>query len=413
MFSRTRWGSAGDLYGEVCLTVIPIVSRKYAFQAVIADPALHSLGGHHYVASERLSLELSRLSAKHLILGAKGADDEVFRILGARNSFSELIYGRTDRSDAEFNRRASALARDLLRAVRWQWPDLLVLPTCDQVVAYATALALGKSLARWRPTVLLWLLFPPDDEQSWEEYRKAFAALRSVIGDDRKLYLCCETPGAVRDFSEVLGVSVELRPGPNAIGNEDLREYRKNVPPVVACVGHASAAKGYRHLPEALSLALRENPASLFRVHGFVDRRDMEADQVTFDRLSALGTRVQITNRVLSTSEYRKFLNAADVILLPYDPVAYRARGSGIFNEAVLCGKPVIAPLGCSFAEEALADERAVAIARLEPLEIAKSINQALNDLKSMSERARIFALGQHTNSLEQLLRTLLGSSRA
>jgi len=139
----------------------------------------------------------------------------------------------------------------------------------------------------------------------------------------------------------------------------------------------------------------------------------MEADQVTFDRLSALGTRVQITNRVLSTSEYRKFLNAADVILLPYDPVAYRARGSGIFNEAVLCGKPVIAPLGCSFAEEALADERAVAIARLEPLEIAKSINQALNDLESMSEKARIFALGQHTNSLEQLLRTLLGSSRA
>ena len=73
-------------------------------------------------------------------------------------------------------------------------------------------------------------------------------------------------------------------------------------------------------------------------------------DLIPFNRLLTLGPRVEVTTDPVTTSEYLALLNAADLILLPYDPVTYCIRGSGVFNEATFLGKPTIVTAGCGFA---------------------------------------------------------------
>jgi hypothetical protein len=57
----------------------------------------------------------------------------------------------------------------------------------------------------------------------------------------------------------------------------------------------------------------------------------------------ASGLPVRLIDDVLTREEYTQWMLASDVILLPYDPKAYRSGTSGIFVEAIIAGKlPVV-----------------------------------------------------------------------
>jgi len=377
----------------------------------IIDPALQGIGGHHYSAAERLAAELAAAGVEFRILCSSRADSNVIGALKGELCFSESIYGRTDSGMREFERRAKALSKDLSRMVRWTRPDLLILPTCDQVLLYATALAI-KSIGGWQPTILAWFLYPPDDAQARAEYRVAGEALKSGLGSRGQVHACCETTAAKRLLESCLPFALERRPGPSALANAISPPNRevgeRSRGPVVACVGHANIGKGYALLPEALSLATKSHDRVVFRVHGFIDRRDTVQDHETFRRLSEMGPGVSVHNAVLSTQGYQEFIAAADILLLPYAPDVYRSRGSGVFNEAEQLGKPVIAPRACTFAEDAFAEGRAVPIERLDPLGIAHAIAGAIGDLPQLEERAAIHARKRKLDGLRPLLTRLL-----
>lgn len=54
----------------------------------------------------------------------------------------------------------------------------------------------------------------------------------------------------------------------------------------------------------------------------------------------------------LSRDEYIKCLETCDLVLLPYDPISYRARTSGIFVEAIFAGKIPVVKAGSWLARE-------------------------------------------------------------
>jgi glycosyltransferase involved in cell wall biosynthesis len=64
------------------------------------------------------------------------------------------------------------------------------------------------------------------------------------------------------------------------------------------------------------------------------------------DRLDALGPRVNAHRGPLGPAAYAAALHGADLVLLPYEPNAYAVRGSAVFTEAIIHGKPVVAPAG-------------------------------------------------------------------
>jgi glycosyltransferase involved in cell wall biosynthesis len=52
--------------------------------------------------------------------------------------------------------------------------------------------------------------------------------------------------------------------------------------------------------------------------------------------------RVQLISDYLSTDEYAQLMHAADIFVLPYDPVAYGGGSSGIVNDALASGGLVV-----------------------------------------------------------------------
>jgi glycosyltransferase involved in cell wall biosynthesis len=254
---------------------------------------------------------------------------------------------------------------------------------------------------------LLWLLFPPvahpqnasassdaPPQSTAEEYRRAFAALKAVLADPRKLMVYCETETLAATYRAILGVDVSIGDGPNLAPPErDLPRRPRPGPTTIVCVGYANEAKGYNLLPNAIRQVVQARPDVRFMIHGSRSQLDANQDFSTFEALGHIGPQVVVNSRVLEDDEYLAWLDQADLLLLPYDPETYRSRGSGVFAEATSLGIPSIVTAGCAFASQAFAEQRAVAIERHDSDGVARAILRAIGGLPALAEKAEAAAL--------------------
>ena len=351
-------------------------------KALILDPALHSRGGHHFNAVERLQAELARLGITAPCLGSVAADATTRAQLACTPVFSNSVYGRTDFADDVDKTR-----RELGRALsRFGHAGLLILPCCDAVLAMALARRLRRRLIRRPVRVMLWLLYAPEEGRQ-ENVVEAYAALAAQA----EVRAFCETAAMAETWRDVLPSTIaqriEILPGPGL----QLRPRSHKAPteaPVLSCIGFANRAKGYRLLPDAIPRVLERHAGVRFLVHGIVSGSDAEDEQPVFDRLSTMGSRVEVRQNVLSNDEYRAMLAVSNLLLLPYDPAVYRVRGSGVFSDSRAMGVPVLAPRGCAFAAPAFAEGSAVALEAWTPQGLAEAIVTALGRLDGLAERA-------------------------
>lgn len=380
--------------------------------AVILDPALKKLGGHHYNAAARLKYEFSARGFECRILGSRRADERVRTQLGVHSCFSRSVYLRQDWNEWEFRRHVSHTTREL---VRWlgrgrKAPGLFVLPTCDQVLAQSIADYLGTYRRANLPTLLVWLLFAPHFNKPFDaaenapllrEYRDAFADLKSLYQDRGKLRVLCETPQMAKCYAEALGLDVGVAPGPSLVTPYD-RPPRKRltVDPTIVCMGHANRPKGYRLLPDAIKQVLETYPRARFLVHGVTAGSDAEEDGPLFARLEHSSRQVVVSQRVLEHREYVNWMLQADLLLLPYDPAVYRTRGSGVFFEAQTLGIPVVTTFGCGFAQRAFAHGNAVPIVEHSANGVASAILTALSNLESLRSAAQEVADRDYMKSI-------------
>ena len=360
-------------------------------KALIVDPALHSMGGHHHSAVQRLQAELGRLGVDAPCLGSAYADWRVTQDLACTPVFSRSVYGRNYEDAGEFGESLEETQRELAAAMRRQRPDLIVLPCCDQVLAAALARQLA---ATRRPVpVLAWLLYAPhhllasDDPETrrfHSESRTGFVELAAAAGS---LHLLCETSAMADFYRRLLGLEVGVMPGPGLCIRQRPSRSAGGAP-TVACIGFANRPKGYRLLPEALELVLARHGTARFMIHGVVTGSD-DPDQATFARLARLGERVEVRQNVLTPDEYLARLTEADLLLLPYDPAVYRTRGSGVFSDARAIGLPVVASRGCAFAEPAFDEGWGVEIKKYNGLATGLAVLEALDRLPELSSSAR------------------------
>jgi glycosyltransferase involved in cell wall biosynthesis len=371
-------------------------------RALIIDPALRSKGGHHYSAVLRLQRELSKLGIGSSCLASAYADREVVRDLGCTPSFTKSVYGRDYGDAGEFAGNVAETGRQLMQALRWgPAADLLILPCCDQVLAMAVARYLKQGRRMYTPHVVLWLLYGPNRKTATDdplaaaanvECRDAFANLRASLSEGR-LQAYCETPAMAAFYRALLGLDVQIAPGPGLVlAGRTARTERPGSASTVVCIGFANRPKGYRLLPGAIAQVLQRHGDVTFLVHGIVEGSDAEDEQSTFDCLSALGERVVVRQDVLAQEEYEAWLARADLVLLPYDPNVYKSRGSGVFTEAQRLGIPVVATAGCAFAQPAFEGGWGVEIADYTSEGVARAALAALGRLEELSVRAGIAA---------------------
>lgn len=375
-------------------------------KTLIVDPAIHSLGGHHYAAIDRLQVELAGVGIDAPCLGSVAATPDVVRALDCTAAFTCPVYGRDYDSPGEFQVRVDRTSRELSRALRQlgAWPDILILPCCDQVLAASVARVLRRHSLKPPPQVLMWLLYGPHHRLAPEnpaaialhdESRRAFTALLNTLGDRRHLTAYSETEAMAAFYRGLLPFDVDVAPGagialPSAMA-ESCPETRDH--PRLTIAGFANRSKGYRLLPEAIPRLLQRHATSRFTVHGIVAGSDAEDDSWIFDDLETLGPRVDIRRGVLSEEAYVELLSRTDLLLLPYDPESYRARGSAMSNEARRMGIPIVAPADCAFAWPAFAEGHGVAMSRYSPDGLAEATVDALGRLDALKLQASAVAV--------------------
>lgn len=394
-------------------------------KTLIVDPAIHSRGGHHHAAVDRLQGELSRLGIEAPCLGSAIAQPEVMRTLDCTAAFTSPVYGRDYASAREFAVRVAQTSRELSRALQHLgvWPDILILPCCDQVLAASVARVLRQNPMKPPPHVLMWLLYGPHHRLApdnpaaipfHDEARRAFVALLKAVGDRRHLAAYGETEAMAAFYRRLLPFDVAVAQGagiplPSAA---DESPSDPSDHPRLTIAGFANRSKGYRLLPEAIPRLLERHSTSRFTVHGIVAGSDAEDDTWIFDDLERLGPRVDIRRGLLSDEDYVELLSRTDLLLLPYDPEAYSARGSAMSNEARRMGIPIVAPADCAFAWPAFDEGYGVAMSCYSPDGLAEATVDALGRLDSLKAQASAIAVATR-DPLGGILEATVEAARA
>jgi glycosyltransferase involved in cell wall biosynthesis len=164
-------------------------------------------------------------------------------------------------------------------------------------------------------------------------------AIRRLVAAHPRTWICSDTEEMVSQFETICGVKVHMLPLPVIIDDLPPRETGDSQV-CVAYLGHASMFKGVHLLPDVIRSinAQAGAPHFLVQVHG--DSQLCAALQR--DLAGCPADAVTLTVGAVDAEAYRRFLQQAQIVLLPYAKEFYGWASSGIFSEALSLGKVVI-----------------------------------------------------------------------
>jgi glycosyltransferase involved in cell wall biosynthesis len=380
-------------------------------ELIFLDSGLLNKAGHSYKLAKTVSGALARRKLRYRIFGFSGLDTSIAAEIGAVPHFSRSLYDVVDFSPDEiaaifraapaggstrseprtwtalneafegdlrafrseprtwtalneaFERDLRALPLDI-----WQPDNLIVVVaiTQNQILGLVRFL---RAMPRNRlPRVVCNLMLPPSylpwgavSAHGKKYYRAAFRLAAPLIGRSllftveneamrtlyskligRSLFFTVENAALRTLYRKDFGVQTRILPVPfGASGPPRTMEGRVRL----GFFGDSRCDKGFHLLPRAIALCQRDGLDAEFIVqiqHSGWEQRTIEAEAA----LRALKG-VRFLEGELSTEDYTAWTGRTDVMLLPYDPVAFgAARGSGIFAESVAAGRPVIATRG-------------------------------------------------------------------
>jgi hypothetical protein len=181
-----------------------------------------------------------------------------------------------------------------------------------------------------------------------------------------------------------MGIPVAVLPLPHvAVVPPRLRGTKS--PTTVAVVGHQRWDKGYQHLPQIVQHVLKSHPQTRFLLHN-AKPQDMPEVHAELSRLAATEPRIVMVSGPAIWSE---LLEAADIILCPYDPTQFIASYSSVTAHAIASGIPMVVPAGTTLSRT-LNDFGAggTAFDRFTPDAIALAVGKTLDGIAEYAQRA-------------------------
>jgi glycosyltransferase involved in cell wall biosynthesis len=345
-----------------------------SMEVICLDNGLISKGEHSYNLAAKLTGALSRRNMRCRVFGVQAMDQSIVEELGAVAHFKRSIYetmgswygekqlrsvaavvrgrlasGPTGSERKTWKALNQTFEKDLgaLPPDVWKSDNLVIVPTISQNQILGLIRYLLRQPRERLPRVVCQLMFPP----TWtpwgaiavngeQFYRRAFQLAAPLL--DRFLFFTVENTAMQALFEKDFGIRAEILPipfdgtSPKETGGGTVR---------LGFFGTSKCDKGFHLLPKAIELCQRQGLDAEFVVqihHSGWEQRTIEAERA----LRALKG-VQFVEGVLAGADYAAWTSQIDVMLLPYDPVAFgAARGSGIFTESVAAGRPVIASRG-------------------------------------------------------------------
>jgi glycosyltransferase involved in cell wall biosynthesis len=349
--------------------------QNTGMEVIVLDNGFRSRGEHSYRLLLEVGEALSRRKIAHRIFGVRDADASAVADIGAIPWFTKSLYWsgrqglpslRNFASDSlslmrsfgargyHFSEEATsrvlnkAYRRDLKRLPSDVWaPDnLIVVPAITQNQIFGLVQHLLTLPASAQPTVVCQLMFTP----TWtpwnrngchgeDYYQQAFRLAAPLIG--KSLFFTTENDALAQVYLQVFNLKTGLLPivtqMPHAAPQPESTIK-------LGFFGYSKSEKGFHLLPEAIELCRARNLPAQFVVQ--IQHTNWEYETVETEKVLRQIPDLEIIDGALDADEYARHINEVDATLLPYDPVRFGLRGSGIYTESVAAGRPVVAAKG-------------------------------------------------------------------
>lgn len=242
-------------------------------------------------------------------------------------------------------------------------------------VAPQTALMnLRATIARWRIQSAL-----------TQAARHFGAGVRYLYTDTEELTQRYERLGA-GNF-QTLPIPIDERLGQK-------RPHRGNGPLVVSYVGDMREEKGIDLLPgiiDSIRRAGYDKAKVLFRIQGNLPVVGVtrKALQVKEALMNARSNGVELVEGPLDSDAYMELMLHSDVVLIPYSPIDYAARSSGVFVEAVAAGIPTVHPRKSWMGRNAMGK---LGAGYSKPSEITRCLESLIANYRSYEQSSREYS---------------------
>ena len=324
----------------------------------ILDPGLLSPAGHHFSHDVALTLAARRANIPVLVMGFREIDERVWRGLPVLRHFHVHPYGKPDihaTAEQDFATLNEMFLHDLLHLpMDISSRDVVLFPTVTQNQMLGIAAWMTQLLAKGQcPRVKIGLMFGPTWSSVFDEvpeqldlYRRAFAAWPPRVR--HRVSFLCESEALATVYRQmtdrpvcVAGVPTVsvFQTIPTVPPQYDVQQFR------VGYLGHARKEKGVHFLPDIARYTKITAPHIHFQVQlNYTAEGPCEhAARIGLEPLSNVAP---LTLGPLDEEAYAQFLDACHLVLMPYCPKRYQARGSGLIHEAIQRGRPVVVPAG-------------------------------------------------------------------
>lgn len=224
--------------------------------------------------------------------------------------------------------------------------DLKRFPEAGETDAVFAQMIAPRHFLRWiawwnslpaRPGLFLHLGYRPERFGA-PEISHAVQSVNPVEQD--RIVFVTDSEKLVGPLSENLGAPVHYLPHLISFEMPEPAPHQPSASPLIFVPGNARREKGFAEVVRAV----REMRDSQPRCRFVIQRHDPDPH---CRRILAEGTPegdgIEWIDRPLPASEYTERLALADAVLLPYHLDCYECRTSGVFCEARVFGKPVIA----------------------------------------------------------------------
>jgi glycosyltransferase involved in cell wall biosynthesis len=358
----------------------------------------HRLGGftsHHFNEAHGFIQEFRGRGREFLLLVRAQAPAPMVAELGARAVLEDSTF-RMEWSFAERSRRFLDMLHATVDA-DLKADDRVLITISTQLEAHALTRWLQELPRAQKPWIVILILSDRWNRSGREEYDRQIAEFRvlhatiaSLAPEHApRLIFCTLTHRLAEELTDLLGTRVEVAPIPLAYGEPGLSGSAKADPqrPRVAVLGGTRREKGSHLIPDIVRACRSQVPVE-FLVELAND--SLSAEETA--RLAGIAGEpdVIVIREPMTLPEYNRALQSADIALFPYEVIPYRKRPSGVFAEAVACGKLVVATRGTWMAEQIEAGRAAGAVFEdLKPEAVAGAIARGVADMKPLQESAQ------------------------
>lgn len=381
----------------------------------VVDPSLKDVRGHHFTLAKSVT-ESAILKAMEVTwLGSRDASEELFAESRLDGTFGLSMYSAYQQPNRGIMATLSASAATLMNRIFVKSPrsqsispdnnpstglaveirkdleraikkfsigpaDRLLFHTADGATYTALAELVAEREAINLPLFHVSTPYDPigvmPNRQGPESVHEAINRVRDAHLLDRRVFLHAENPFLADHLSELWKCNVRSLDLPVRPVTEDMkfqaRLFRRdniNVDEtqfVVASLGAARMEKGFHLIPDIVrrtfelagSAEFSDVPTSKIKFVLHASAQIIGRHQVIAEAIKKLqrfpAHQVQLLMDPLTDVNYQNLTLAADAVLMPYDPRAYKVRGSGVVTEAIVARKFIIAKSGSYPAEMAL-----------------------------------------------------------